>query len=245
MKDDPYKDLAEHYDWMNFDSPDRDAFFRNLFEKNHVKNVLDCACGTGHDLILFNSFGCEVQGSDLSDSMLEQARKNLSEANLQIPLNKIDFRYLDEHFKSQFDAVVCLSNSINESLKDAETLRALQSMKAVLRDGGVLIFDQGQTDATMKNPPKYAPIVNDRDFSRLFTIEYSEKQMEVHIFDFLHSDEKRDFKHSSFRIRIRLKDSWDQMLNQAGFNKSEYFGDWLFRPYDKEQSNRLIVVTHK
>ncbi len=245
MTDDPYKDLAEHYDRMKFKSPDQDEFFRNLFKKHQVKYVLDCACGTGHELILFSSLGCEVQGTDLSDSMLEQAQKNLSEANLQIPLKKIDFRYLDEHFKAQFDAVVCLSNAINEPLKDAETLRALQSMKTVLKDGGILIFDQGQTDATMKNPPKYDPIVNDRDFSRLFTIEYSDKQMEVHIFDFLHSDKKRDFKHSSFRIRIRLQDSWKQMLNQAGFKKAEYFGDWLFTPYDKEQSKRLIVVAHK
>ena len=245
MTDDPYKDLAERYDWMKPKNSDRDKFFQNLFEKHNVKNVLDCACGTGHELILFNSFGCEVQGSDLSDSMLEQARKNLSEANIQIQLKKIDFRYLDEHFKPQFNAVVCLSNSINEPLKDTETRRALQSMKAVLRKGGILIFDQAQTDATMKNPPKYDPIVNDRDFSRLFAIEYSKEQMEVHIFDFLHSDKKRDFKHSSFRVRIRLKDSWEQMLNQTGFKKSEYFGDWLLTPYDKEQSKRLIVVAHK
>lgn len=89
MTDDPYKDLAEDYDKMKFKGPDQDEFFRNHFKKHHVKNVLDCACGTGHKPILFSSLGCEVQGSDLSDSMLEQAQKNLSEANLQIPLNKL------------------------------------------------------------------------------------------------------------------------------------------------------------
>ena len=245
MAKDNYKGFAERYDWMKLKNSDRDEFFRDLFKKHNVTTVLDCACGTGHDLILFHSFGCDLQGSDLSESMLEQARKNLSEANLQIPLKKIDFRYLDEHFKPQFDAVVCLSNSINEPLKDTETLRALRSMKSVLKAGGILVFDQGQTDATMKNPPKYDPIVNDRDFSRLFVMEYSKEQMEVHIFDFLHSDKNQDFKHSSFRIRIRLKDSWEQILNQAGFRKSEYCGDWLYTPYDKERSKRLIVVTHK
>jgi sarcosine/dimethylglycine N-methyltransferase len=245
MTNNSYQDFAEHYDWMKNKSPDQDEFFRELFKRHQVKNVLDCACGTGHELILFNSFGCEVEGSDLSNSMLNQARKNLLEAAVQIPLNKIDFRYLDTHFKPQFDAVVCLSNSINELLKDADTLTALKSMRTVLRDGGILIFDQGQTDASMKNPPKYVPIVNDRDFSRLFVIEYSEELMEVHILDFIHSDKKRDFKHNSFIIRIRLKDSWEQMLNQAGFTKLEYFGDWQFTPYDKEQSQRLIVLAHK
>jgi glycine/sarcosine N-methyltransferase len=100
MPEDPYKDFAERYDLMKLKNPDRDEFFRNLFEKHNVKTVLDCACGTGHELILFHSFGCHVQGSDFSDSMLEQARKNLSESNLEIPLKRIDFCYLDKHFKS-------------------------------------------------------------------------------------------------------------------------------------------------
>ena len=121
MRDDPYKDFAERYDWMKLKNLDRDEFFRSLFKKHGVKNVLDCACGTGHELILFNSFGCAVQGSDLSDSMLEKAQKNLSEANLKIPLKKIDFRYLDEHYESQFDAVVCLTSAIAEPLTDTDT----------------------------------------------------------------------------------------------------------------------------
>ena len=83
MKADPYKDFAEHYDWMKLDNPARDQFFKVLFEKHNVNNVLDCACGTGHELILFSSFGFEVQGSDISDSMLEQAK------NICVTMHKI------------------------------------------------------------------------------------------------------------------------------------------------------------
>jgi hypothetical protein len=36
MTDDPYKDFAERYDWMKFKNPDRDEFFRNLFEKHEI-----------------------------------------------------------------------------------------------------------------------------------------------------------------------------------------------------------------
>lgn len=97
----------------------------------------------------------------------------------------------------------------------------------------------------MKGPPKFDPIVNERDYSRLFVIEYFEDQMEVHIFDFIHSETERDFKHNLFRIRIRLKDDWERILRQAGFKKAEFYGDWKFTSYDKENSRRLIVVAHK
>ena len=42
------------------------GFFERLFSENQVKRVLDCACGTGHELLIFHSLGCETVGSDLS-----------------------------------------------------------------------------------------------------------------------------------------------------------------------------------
>jgi ubiquinone/menaquinone biosynthesis C-methylase UbiE len=130
MEDDPYTGFAKRYDWMKGQSPDRDLFFRKLFENHKVSKVLDCACGTGHDLILFHSIGCNVYGSDVSGAMLSQAHKNIAEAKVDIPVKKVDYRDLKKHYDSIFDAVVCLSNSINEPLGDAETLRALCSMCA-------------------------------------------------------------------------------------------------------------------
>ena len=245
MTDDPYKNFAERYDWMKFKNPFRDEFFRILFEKHNVRCVLDCACGTGHELILFNSFGCEVHGSDLSDSMLEQARKNLSEANLKIPLKKIDYRYLDEHYQSKFDAVVCLTSALAEPLTDTDTRKALANMRSVLRGGGILVFDQGQTDAMMKDPPKFDVILNSRDHSRLFVMDYFDNHTVVHAFDLVHTERKTDFHYNSFRICTRLKDGWQHILDQVGFKEIEYFGDWSFAPYDKKQSKRLIIVAHK
>ena len=74
---DPYEDFADRYDWMNLQDPVRKEFFRQLFEKHSVSDVLDCACGTGTDLIMFHSLGREVVGSDLSNAMLRQAQKRL------------------------------------------------------------------------------------------------------------------------------------------------------------------------
>lgn len=224
MTKDTYQDFAERYDWMKQENPVRQEFFQQLFSKHNVAKVLDCACGTGRDLLMFQSMGLEVCGSDLSDSMLVQARRNIGEAD--IPLQKVDYCELPENYDVDFDAVVCLTNSINEPLEDAGTLRALRSMKSVLRTGGILVFDQGQTDASMRNPPSFAPILNNRDFTRFFTMEYSDDVQTVSIFDFIHTEDASDFKHSSVQIRIRLLDSWSQILRDARFDNVEYFGDW-------------------
>ncbi|MEW6182518.1 MAG: class I SAM-dependent methyltransferase [Bacillota bacterium] len=245
MLDDPYEGFAERYDRMKPKDPLRERFFHDLFAKHRVSAVLDCACGTGLDLILFDSFGCKVHGSDRSEAMLAQARKNIAEAKKNIPLSKVDYRELDKRFEAEFDAVVCMSNSINECFEDAEVLRALRSIKSVLRTGGILVFDQGQSDAGMKKPPRFDPAVNDRDFSRLLVMDYSQNVMEVEVFDFIHTQDVFDFKHSSFRIRIRLKDDWDRILAGAGFSKVDYAGDWEGSPYDKASSKRLIAVARE
>jgi ubiquinone/menaquinone biosynthesis C-methylase UbiE len=102
-------------------NPVREQFFRRLFRKHRVEKVLDCACGTGHNVIMFYSFGCQVPGSDLTESMLTQAHENLAEAGLDISLVRADFRNLREYFDEEFDAMVCLTNSINEVLVDTDS----------------------------------------------------------------------------------------------------------------------------
>jgi ubiquinone/menaquinone biosynthesis C-methylase UbiE len=242
MSTDPYRGFAERYDWMKEHDPAREQFFRQLFAEHGASTVLDCACGTGRDLITFHRIGMEVCGSDLSDAMLAQARKRIEEAHLDISIRKASYSELPRLWDGRFDAVVCLSNSVNEALEDAETLRALRSMRAVLRPGGILVLDQGQTDSSMRDPPRFVPVVNNRDFTRFFVIDYAQDIQTVHIFDFVHSDEACGFQQATVRLRIRLRDSWDEILRQAGFVDVAFFGDWDGTPYDKASSRRLIVV---
>jgi hypothetical protein len=118
-------------------------------------------------------------------------------------------------------------------------------MKAVLRTGGILVFDQGQSDASMKNPPKFAPIVNTRDYSRLFVMDYADDVMKVGIFDFTHTEDHCEFSYTPVQVQIRLKADWHRILDKAGLTRVEYFGDWAFSQYDKEKSKRLIAVAQK
>jgi glycine/sarcosine N-methyltransferase len=112
--DDRYEEIAELYDAMLPSNAMREDFFQNHFQRHKVKRILDCACGTGNDLLLFHRLGYSVFGSDLSKAMLEVAKGKLLEKNMQIPLQQVDFHHLEQHYRSKFDAVVCLSNAINE-----------------------------------------------------------------------------------------------------------------------------------
>ncbi len=239
MMHDDYKNIAEYYDYMLVKNPERESFFKEVFLKYKVKTILDCACGTGNDLLLFKSLGYEIVGSDISDSMLQVAEKRITGAGESIFIKKADFHFLEKAFDSKFDVIVCLSNAINE--EEVDPVEALNSMQRVLNNNGIIIFDQGQTDFTMKNPPKYFPEVNDRYFSRLFTMSYEEKIMTVNIFDFLHKEEQYDFRHSEFKIWLRMMSDWEKIMDQTKLNAT-FYGNWDFEPYNKERVNGLSLL---
>ena len=248
MTHDLYADFAERYD-LSFgqsDQPDPSTveFFRELFTANAVHTVLDCACGTGRHLRVFHSLGCEIFGSDLSESMLAQARKNLTEHGIEAPLYQADYRELPQHFQRQFDAVVCIG-SIGYMPNDAEYRRAFRSMRQVLRQGGILVLTAITTDRQWKEKPRFMLAANTRDFSRLFVVDYMEQTARYTILDVFHSDQVNELKVWSAELSVRLRDDQERLLQAAGFHEVDFYGTFDMALYDKEQSNSLIAVAHK
>lgn len=246
---DPYRDFASSYRYFfagfGVHDPAYADLFRGLFGWHGVRRVLDCACGIGQDLHLFHTLGCEVHGSDISTAMLTEARRNLAAVGLELPLTQADFRELPTHFDAQFDAVVCLSTSLPHLLEDAELLRALRSMRAVLREGGILILTQGMCDRQLREKPRFIPVIQTRDFSRVFVIDYGTETLTIHVLDLVHEEQNQAFQTYDFTYRVLLRDDYDRLLSAAGFGERWYYGSYNLEPYDKESSHRLIVVAQR
>ena len=77
MVEDAYGRLARRYNVFLRSSSERRTFFTRLFARCAVERVLDCACGTGDDLLFFSSLGVVVVGSDISRAMLDVAGTKL------------------------------------------------------------------------------------------------------------------------------------------------------------------------
>lgn len=247
---DPYESFAGRYDlfYDDFGQPDNQEqeFFRQLFARHNVQRILDCACGTGRHLYLIHSLGCQVVGSDLSPSMLAQARKNLTVHGLDIPLHQVDYRDLPQHFAQHVDAVVCLSSSILHMPNDEQVLRAFRSMRGVLRPGGILVLTQGTTDRQWQEKPRFVLALNTSDVSRLFAIDYFDQGARYNILDLFHSEERNELKVWSIEYpRILLRDDQERLLRTAGFRGIEFYGSYQFALYEKEKSQRLIAVAQK
>jgi glycine/sarcosine N-methyltransferase len=250
MPQDLYEGFAERYDrfYAKFGRHDPNvvSFYRQLFDENDVHSILDCACGTGRDLHLFHSLGCDVVGSDISESMLTQAQKNLTGCDLHVPLHQADYRELPDHFSRSFDAVVCLSSSILHMPDNEQVLRAFASMRSVLRDGGLLVLTQGTSDRQWREKPRFISAVNTSDFTRLFVIDYLERGARYNILDIVHGEQARDFHVWSVEYpHMLLRADYDRLLRKSGFENVSFYGTYRFDPYDEDTSHRLIIVARR
>ncbi len=136
----PFERIAPYYDrimqeveyeeWVRY----VESFFP--WAKGEVREVLDLACGTGTPTKILVQHGYRVVGIDRSVAMLQVARRKLGP---EVPLIAADLRKFA--LRKQFDAVLCLFDSLNNLLTELELSEAFENVRRHLRDGGVFVFD--------------------------------------------------------------------------------------------------------
>jgi glycine/sarcosine N-methyltransferase len=242
---DPFEHFAAISDMGSRKEAPRKKFFQAVLPEHGVGSLLDCACGTGSDLILIHALGIQVWGSDISDVMLGEARKNLNRHNLKVPLIKADFRELPRHIDRTFDAVLCLTTSLPQLLSEDDVRVALISMRDVLAPSGILVLSQGMTDRQWHNKERFFPIVNTPDHTRIMVVDYHEAEWEVHVLDSFRGEERSGFHVNSFRYLKLLEDDYLRLLQEASFRKVAVYGGFDRRPYDKKEAGTLVIVASR
>lgn len=101
--------------------------------------VLDLACGTGRHAVVLAENGLRVTGVDLSENLLEIARKETARLGHSIDLIRSDMRYL--HLKKTFSAVFSLFTSFGYFDDDRENFSVFRVISDHLEPGGWFVFD--------------------------------------------------------------------------------------------------------
>ncbi len=107
----------------------------DLFQPQSGEKVLDIGCGTGNFSIKLAKRGCKVIGIDISQVMLEEAKKKAKNNNLNINFQKGNALNLD-FANNSFDSV--FSMTAIEFIEDLE--KAFKEMKRVVKPGGKIML---------------------------------------------------------------------------------------------------------
>ncbi|MGB8650412.1 MAG: class I SAM-dependent methyltransferase [Mycobacteriales bacterium] len=120
--------------------------------------ILDCTCGIGTQALPLASCGYAVTGTDISSRAVARARAEASARGLDVPLSTADVRDVRASVAGVFDAAISCDNALPHLLTDADLGAALRSVRACLREGGLLLASLRDYDSLVTERPAGVPI---------------------------------------------------------------------------------------
>lgn len=120
--------------------------------------VLDCTCGIGTQALPLAAAGYRVTATDISPGAVARARAEAQQRRILVGLKVADVRTVHDVVAEPCDAVISCDNALSHLLTDADLTRALRSIRACLRDGGVFLASQRDYDALAAARPVGTPI---------------------------------------------------------------------------------------
>lgn len=234
----PYGQIYADYLLPPDMSRDEAELVRNALQLSESDAILDCPCGFGRHMTEFLPRFRGITGLDLDRDCLRRAALNLPRARLV----RGDMRSLPFPDAS-FDAIANLFNSFGYFSME-ENRQVVGEFARVLKPGGQVLFD-------LANPEPLRELVE----------EYPQTQQQVLDLtlteEWKYTPETRILENRSrirlgsktlkrsYSIRLYTLDELRELLSGNGLVIAQTYGETSRKPYDEQESTRLIVVARK
>ncbi|PWK17412.1 class I SAM-dependent methyltransferase [Xanthomarina spongicola] len=229
-----------------FDTPyyhilykDRDHDEAQLFMDNLTNylnlpedgKILDLACGKGRHSVYLNSLGYHVTGVDLSENSIAYAKQFENET--------LHFEVHDmcKPYNKKFDAVFNLFTSFGYFEDEADNLRTIQAIQADLNEFGFGVIDFMNSDYVINN-------LVPEDSKTVEGIEFHQKRYvkEGYLIKDISFEDKGETYTFQEKVRVLNLKDFEVLFEQAGVHLLDVFGDYKLRKFDKNTSERLVMI---
>jgi ubiquinone/menaquinone biosynthesis C-methylase UbiE len=151
-----FKRYADFYDSLYEDKNYQEEcnFVKHVFEthsEKKVNSILDLGCGTGSHALPFADMGYVVTGVDISENMLDIARKKAANNKKQIEFVQQDIRHLK--LPQKYDAAVAMFAVMGYQTTNQDFEDTLISVHRHLNTGGLFLFDVWFGPAVLTQKP--------------------------------------------------------------------------------------------
>lgn len=242
-----YEEISRYYDYI-FPVGDEQVTFIEESAGTAGSKVLDVACGSGGYTAVLAEKGYDVTAVDIDNAMVDTARRKLEGLGLKAGVMQSDMKSLAERIKSSFKCIFCIGNSIVHLGSNEDILKAIKQMQSLLEENGTLILQIINYDRIIKYGVNELPPISNQEAGIEFVRKY-EYDREKEIINFKtalkvkESGGNRVFENSIELLPV-LSDKMMDLLEQAGFRRIQFYGDFNKSPYS-DASYMLVVKADK
>ena len=209
-------------------------FMNNLISRLQIdknSSILDLACGRGRHSLYLSNIGHKVTGIDISKENISEAKKNESDK-----LNYIlhDMRY---PLNQKFDLILNLFTSFGYYEKDTDNLSVIKSIKSNLETDGQAVIDFFNIDYILDNLVEKEE--KNIDKTKFIINRYLENDLLVKDISILLNNKSYKFQE---KVKAYRMDDFLAMFKNCNLKLKEIYGDYKLNSFNKNSSNRLIMV---
>ncbi|RNI32680.1 class I SAM-dependent methyltransferase [Rufibacter immobilis] len=227
-----------HILYKNRDAREAQRFLDNLLDHLRPKSTckfMDLACGRGRHSVYLNQKGFDVTGLDLSEHSIAYARQF---ENAKLRFHVHDMR--EVFAPDAFDFVFNLFTSFGYFAPDYENVVALRSTAASIKPGGKLIIDFMNTRRVINRL-----VAKETKQIDQLTFHITRKVEAGFILKTIRFEDQGQPYEFIERVRALEYEEFLEYFRMANLRLANVFGDYQLRPFDPQQSERMIFILKK
>jgi glycine/sarcosine N-methyltransferase len=242
-----YEVLSRYYDEIFPASPQQVRFVAERVPPGG--RILDVAAGTGNLAAALAEQGCKVTAIDVDPAMVGKMAEKLENAGgPRFEARLMDMRGLDGLPAEEYDAVLCVGNSLVHLNDLTEIADAVIRMYDRLKPGGTLILQNVNYDRILRDHVKELPVIaREADgvsvaFRRFYELEEDGILFQGRLT--LEGPDGREEYENTVRLLPMQSDELHQITEQYGLPEPEFYGSYQGDAYTTG-STALVVVLRK
>jgi ubiquinone/menaquinone biosynthesis C-methylase UbiE len=236
-----FTEVAPHYESLMANVPYGMwvAYIRLIWSALELKpaNVLEVACGTGKVSRMLAEEGFNMTGVDISEEMIEEAKRLRNEAGLSIDFFVSDV--CEMRLGKEFDCAFSFFDSLNNILEYDKFIAALTRVREHLKMGGCFLFDLNTAYAfemrmfDQKETDKHAKV-------RYRWISHWDRDNKICRIDMEFWTNKEKFAETHWQKAYTNEEIFEAM-QKAGFQRVRIYDAYSLNP-PRAKSDRVHVL---
>lgn len=243
-----YRKLSENYDAMTRLEQrwkSEKEILQNWLQKYPFRRGFDAACGTGLYTLLLSQLGVEMWGADISKEMLKQARQNARMVGVSVRWIQAPLEKLSRNVHHQFQAVLCLGNSIPHLLTKSQLLSAFRNFYHLLEPGGWVILQLLNYHKIVSEKQRIIGIHRKDNMEFIRFYDYEGKLINFNVLTITWEKKEAISELQSTLLYPYILDELQNYLQKVRLYPIAVYGDMHFSKFDRKTSPNLIIVGQK